>query len=355
MEAIPELRTEEILGFKNVLLSRPDRIGDVVITSACLGPVCQALAHCRISLLVRPPLAPLFADHPLIEVAIPIPEFPESGQTDSAVLAGVFQRRKFDCIVHLNGDRGVHLAARRAGIRYRIGYPTAFGTSILTHGIADRRSEAKKHEALYSLDLLRLLRVETPKFLCPLLSPDRSGEKRVEKILPIFADDRPFAAFHVIAHGKKVRPPAGILARTALWLSRERRCDIVIVGSETGNPSVAIFKRELPEAVRPWDLTGRTSLDELAWLLSRASIFIGRDSGPAHIAAAVGCPTVAIMGPHKKQATAARWTPLGEWVRSIEGAAKPRSFETDRAFQRRYFSSITSEEIIGQVGALLSA
>ena len=352
-EAIPQLDTEEVQGLGKVLFSRPDRIGDVVITSACLSPIRQSLPHCRISLLVRRPLTPLFVDHPLIEAVIPIPEFPGSARTDSAALTGVFQRRKFDCIVHLNGDHGVHVAAKRAGIRYRVGYPTGFGTSTLTHAIADRRSEGRKHEALYSLDLLRFLRVEIPELLRPSLSPDRSGERRVEKILPIVAGDRSFAAFHATAHGNKARLPTGVLARTALWLSEERHCDIVLVGSEIENPSVALFKRELPDAVRSWDLTGRTSLDELAWLLGRATVFIGRDSGPAHIAAAMGCPTVAIMGPHKKRSTAARWAPLGDRVRIVEGVAKPGSFETDRAFQRRYFSSIESKEIIDKISDLV--
>ena len=353
LKAIPQLDTEEVQGLGKVLFSRPDRIGDVVITSACLSPIRQSLPHCRISLLVRRALTPLFVDHPLIEAVIPIPEFPESARTDGAALTGVFQQRKFDCIVHLNGDHGVHAASKRAGIRYRVGYPAGFGTSTLTHAIADRRSEGRKHEALYSLDLLRFLRVEIPELLRPSLSPDRSGERRVEKNLPIVAGDRSFAVFHATAHGNKARLPAGVLARIALWLSEERHCDIVIVGSEIENPSVALFKRELPDTVRSWDLTGRTSLDELAWLLGRATVFIGRDSGPAHIAAAMGCPTVAIMGPHKKRSTAARWAPLGDRVRIVEGVAKPGSFETDRAFQRRYFSSIESKEIIEKISDLV--
>jgi ADP-heptose:LPS heptosyltransferase len=45
------------------------------------------------------------------------------------------------------------------------------------------------------------------------------------------------------------------------------------------------------------DLTGKTSLKELAALLERAALLVSNDSGPAHLAAAVDCPTIAIFGP----------------------------------------------------------
>ena len=345
--------TDEFQGLEKIVLARPDRIGDVIITSASLKPIRQALPHCRTHLLLRQPLAPLFAEHPLLESAIPIPECKESAQSDVAELTRIFNRHEFDCIVHLNHDPGICLAAKRAGIRYRVGYSAGSEASSLTHPVVDRRPEGRKHEALYVLDLLRYLKVEAPRSLDPSISPSDSAKRKVPQILRILENDRPFAALHLGAHGKKARLPAGVMAQIALWLSRERRFDIVIVGSEVNDPAVDTLKRILPEDVSIWDLTRRTSLDELAWILSRAKVFLGRDSGPAHIAAAMGCPTVTIMGPHKKKSTSTRWAPLGKRVGIVEGVANPRFFETARAFQRRYFSSIDADVVKAEISGLM--
>ena len=345
--------TEEFQGLEKIVLSRPDRIGDVIITSACLKPIQQALPHCRTHLLLRQPLAPLFAGHPLLEAVISIPEFEESAQSDSAELTRIFKRHKFDCIVHLNHDPGIYLAAENAGIRYRVGYKNGGEASSLTHAVADKRSEGRKHEALYVFDLLRYLKVEAPRSLDPSISPSETANEKIPQILPILEDDRPFAALHVTAHGSKARMPVGVMAQIAIWLGRERRLDIVIVGTEVNDPAVGTLKRDLPDNVPILDLTGKTSLDELAWILSRAKVFLGRDSGPAHIAAAMGCPTVTMMGPHKKKSTSTRWAPLGERVGIVEGAAKPRLLETARAFQRRYFSSIEVDLIKAEISALI--
>ncbi len=352
MLGVSNLGTDEFQGLEKIVLARPDRIGDVIITSACLKPIQQAHPQCRTHLLLRRPLAPLFAEHPLLEAAIPIPEFEDSAQSDAAELTRIFKRHKFDCIVHLNHDPGIYLAAKRAGIRYRVGYGTGSEASSLTHAVEDKRSEGRRHEALYNLDLLRLLNIEAPRIFRPFISPSESAKRKIPLILPILENDRPYAALHLAAHGSKARMPVGVMAKIAIWLGRERHLDIVIVGTEVNDPALGTLKKDLPDNVSIWDLTGKTNLDELAWILSRAKVFLGRDSGPAHIAAAMGCPTVTIMGPHKKKSTSTRWAPLGERVGIVEGPANPRFFETARAFQQRYFSSIDVEEVKAEISEL---
>jgi ADP-heptose:LPS heptosyltransferase len=65
------------------------------------------------------------------------------------------------------------------------------------------------------------------------------------------------------------------------------------------------------------NLTGKTSVSELASLLKRASLFISNDSGPVHIASALGVPVIAIFGRNQQGLSPARWGPLGPKSRTL--------------------------------------
>jgi ADP-heptose:LPS heptosyltransferase len=96
---------------------------------------------------------------------------------------------------------------------------------------------------------------------------------------------------------------------------------IAFIGSADDSPRIdAILEG------RPWpgvlDLSGRLSIEELAALLERSDLLIGSDSGPAHLAAAVGTPVVALFSGTNH---AAQWRPWGERVRTLrhETACSP--------------------------------
>ena len=99
-------------------------------------------------------------------------------------------------------------------------------------------------------------------------------------------------------------------------LATERGARIVLVGTAaeadlTGPIASAVGARAV-------DLAGNTDLDRLIALLRRAHLFIGNDSGPLHVAAAVGCKTVSLFGPTPP----AQWAPQGRGhraVRAVEG------------------------------------
>jgi heptosyltransferase-2 len=88
---------------------------------------------------------------------------------------------------------------------------------------------------------------------------------------------------------------------------------VVLAGSPAERPLCEAV-RELAGARMPV-LAGRTSLPELAALLHGADALVGNDSGPAHIATAVGTPVVAVFGP---TVPAFGYTPFGRAVRIVE-------------------------------------
>lgn len=116
------------------------------------------------------------------------------------------------------------------------------------------------------------------------------------------------APYAVLAPGAgwpgKQWPPERF-AELADWLAGKKGWRIVLAGSP-GEHGLCERVRGLMKA-GALNLAGRTSLDELAAVLERAAVFAGNDSGPMHIAAAVGTPTITFWGPTFPE----KWAPRG--------------------------------------------
>lgn len=146
--------------------------------------------------------------------------------------------------------------------------------------------------------------------------------------------------------------------RTKLWdhekfsrladrLMKELSCDVVFTGSrEDGRIIHDIIARMKGKAM---DLTGRTTLKELAYLFSRCRLMISTDTGPMHMAAAMGCPVIALFGPTAPERTG----PYGTGHRVIQ-----ESLSCTPCFKRRCgdmtcMKEITVEKVFDAVQAVL--
>jgi 3-deoxy-D-manno-octulosonic-acid transferase/heptosyltransferase-1 len=78
-------------------------------------------------------------------------------------------------------------------------------------------------------------------------------------------------------------------------LQKELSCRVVFTGSRQDREEIDKIIQGMGES--PLNLTGQTNLKELAYLYSRCQLLVSTDTGPMHIAAAMGCPVVALFGP----------------------------------------------------------
>jgi len=127
--------------------------------------------------------------------------------------------------------------------------------------------------------------------------PVRESDKRsIDKVL----HDRGIQDQHLVA----INPFA--MWRTKLWeperfaalgdrLQKELACDIVFTGSRQDRAEIDKIMQWMNK--KPPNLAGQTSLKELAYLYSKCRLLVTTDTGPMHIAAAMGCPVVALFGP----------------------------------------------------------
>ena len=103
---------------------------------------------------------------------------------------------------------------------------------------------------------------------------------------------------------------------------------------------------------RPFVLTGKTDLAQTAALLGVADLLVTNDTGPAHVAAAVGCPVLVIFGP-TNPLTTRPLSPLAEVVRRPPDCAP--CMLRDCPIDHRCMTAITAEEVFGRSLAALEA
>jgi lipopolysaccharide heptosyltransferase II len=175
----------------------------------------------------------------------------------------------------------------------------------------------------------------------PLTADDREEAQARLQGVPV---DVPLIAMHVGAKSPSRRWPPDRFAVVANSLIERFGAHIVLTGSaEDGNLACAV-RAFMTRS--PLDMTGKTSLGGLAALLERASLFIGNDSGPAHLAEAVGTPSVTIFGPTDP----GRWASLDQQAHRVVREAvqcSPCAY-TDCPIDHRCLRRITPDEVLGQ-------
>lgn len=204
----------------------------------------------------------------------------------------------------------LHLATFIAGVPIRAGYNRKWGF-LLNRKIRDERDEGKKHETEYTMDILRLVGVqgEAP---VPRLYPDPEAERKVDSLMSgrKLSSGKKMIAVHPGSSNPSKMWPHEWYAELIGKIKEAYDCDIVLLGAGEEKGLASRIKEECPERVH--NLAGTMDIKELVALLSRCGLFIGNDTGPMHMAAAVGVPVIAIFGRNIPGVSPARWAPACE-------------------------------------------
>jgi ADP-heptose:LPS heptosyltransferase len=337
-----------------IVLSRPDRIGDVIVSSSCFEPLRQALPGAELHFIAQSRMEPLFRRHPALRTFYGISSHIDEARRQDSLVEHLRQL-KASCIVHLHSDPMVECAAAAAEIPRRIGF-SSNGSKHLTDLLPDEKKQGRKHEGYYNFDLLELLGVKPPPSLQANLSPDLNALDRLAGRLPGGLLAGPYAVVHIGAHGDKPRISAEILSTVVRWLVHERRCYVVLIGAEKNDPHLAAILASLGSAAS-WthNFAGQSDLAETAFLLRDAAVVFGRDSGPAHLAAAMGARTLTLMLEPEPENSAQRWKPLGprSWV--LEKPLRRGWIESRPSFARRNLRQYAPAEILAALQQAMEA
>ncbi|HEX9780913.1 MAG TPA: lipopolysaccharide heptosyltransferase II [bacterium] len=296
---------------RGILVIRLDRLGDVVLSTPVLRVLRRARPESRLAVMVRPPCRDVVEAHPDVDEVI---LYDKEGAHRSAAATIAFARAlrgRFDAALVLHPSNRSHWIPWLAGIPVRIGYDRKSGW-LLTHRMPHRKQEGERHEAAYTLELVRPLGIEPPAVAEASVPVSPEAFRRVGAVLSeagIGPEVRPLAV-HPSASCVSKRWMPERFAAVADRLAGDLGERIVLVG---GKPD-AVHAAATASAMRApaVNLAGRLTVAELIALLSRCRLLLSNDSGPVHLAAAVGTPVVDIFGRNQRGLSPLRWGPLGD-------------------------------------------
>ena len=302
-----------------ILLVRLERIGDLLMTLDAVRAVRSRAPHARIELVVgswNEPLARLVPEVDRIETLdAPWLARGVSSASPWSLLGAArgWHRRRFDLAINFEGDIRSNLLVWLSGAPRRVGFGMAGGGPLLTDCL---EYDPHAHVAANSLRLVDRAFGQSPRAPvagpAPLATPPEARAQAAD-LLGRSRDGRPIVGIHA-SGGREIKQwdPADF-AGVASKLAASHAARIVLTGSPGDRVLVDRLKAALPADVEVTDLAGDLDLVTLAAVLERLTVFVTGDTGPMHLAAAVGTPIVALFGPSDP----ARWGPLARSARIL--------------------------------------
>ncbi|TAJ25235.1 MAG: glycosyltransferase family 9 protein [Nitrospirae bacterium] len=286
----------------NLLLVRPDGIGDEILCLPVASALRRLMPKARISFLSSGHAAPVLAHHPDLDEVLTV-----TGRERFGELVVLF-RRGFEAALFLKPLRRLMLAACVARVPQRVATGYRWYSLLANRRVYEHRSDFSKHESEYNLGLLRGLGLDPGRPQRPVLVLTEDECRWAQDLLS------GLPATRVVVH------PGGLSTRR--WRVEHYRdlahrlakdgVGVVLTGSQAEGQYVRHgVVRE--SAARPGvlDVMGQLSLRQLMAVIGASHAVVSGSTGPAHIAAGLKVPTVSLFDPRRNQSPA-RWRPLGK-------------------------------------------
>lgn len=310
---------------KNILVIRTDRLGDFVLSLPVFANLKGMYPEACITVLVRPGLRELSETVPLIDRVMVYEGFIRT--------LGAIRAAHFDIVFDLIADWRLNSAvlAYMSGAGKRVGFCGGFREVLLTHA-----TDPSKKTGLHLVELNQFL-LQSAGVHSPILDPDLESRKIGAQ--PVFT-----IGIH----------PGGYYA-SQRWLSErfseliirlrkayDCRCIIIAGAQDTGIVTQIINGNKGVEVLYP-------RLAELPGIIASCNIFVCNNSGPLHLACALGVPTVSTMGPTDP----VRWWPRSNKAVVVRGKLGCMPCQKGVCLRHECMETISVEEMFQAVVALV--
>jgi heptosyltransferase II len=339
---------------RRVVVRGTNWVGDSVMTVPALRALRQVLPDASITLVVRPSARGIFADVDFVDDVL---VYDRRNVWSVVPQVKEWRKRQFDLAVLFQNAFEAALIPFLAGVPLRLGYATESRQALLTHPLALPDWRSSRHEVFYYLYLITALEQL-------LFGKSEICEREPDASLQI-SDARKSEADDLLrAYGVRAGEPVvalcpgSINSRAKRWPAEayaaladrfiDSRRQVLLIGSA----DEADVTREVTSRMKqqPVVLTGKTSLDQITSVLSLVDLVVTNDTGPAHIAAALGRPTLVIFGP-TNPLTTRPFAPESEILRHPPDCAP--CMLRDCPIDHRCMTAITVDEVFEHSHALL--
>jgi heptosyltransferase-2 len=278
-----------------LVVRMPNWIGDAVMALPVLESLLASGPDIELWAAGEPWVGDLIPAGLGVRGALTIPR--TNGLKELRAAAAALKQHRFDAGLLLTNSFGSALVLRLAGVPERWGYVRDGRGLLLTRRVSVRETIEPRHQRDYYLELLAGLGVRT---VSPGIGLSVSEEERAaaERTLEAAGRDRsrPLVILNPgAAYGPAKRWPAERFAELGGLFRTRAGADILLVGSAGEQELAGAIAAAVGGSVM--NIAGRTSLRELAAVIGLGRLFVTNDTGPMHIADALGTPILAVFGP----------------------------------------------------------
>ncbi|MEQ8163821.1 MAG: lipopolysaccharide heptosyltransferase I [Smithellaceae bacterium] len=292
----------------NILIVKLSAIGDVIHTLPSLAALRELYPEAHITWVVEEAAAGLVNNHPLLNAVLISRrkswikylrkgEFSRPLREMRAFLREL-RKRPYDLVIDFHGLLKSALIVLLSGGKRKLGYDSMQELSGLFYN-EKIPEDMNKHAVDRYLDFPRHLgaKIAKAQFILP---SDNAAQTRIQSLLEKYhLENKKFIAVNPVAYWETKLWDDEKFAGLADLIKTKLNMEVVFTGSEKESIE-KITTRMQAKAV---NLAGETTLPELAYLYQKALLLVTTDSGPMHLAAAVGTPVVALFGPTDPQRT----------------------------------------------------
>lgn len=292
---------------RRILLVRLREIGDVVFTTPAIRALRRRFPDAHISYIVEPHAAAVVEHNPHINDVIVAPRIRGlAGALADIRLGRDLKKQAFDLAIDFHGGPRASLLTWLSGARERIGYEVKGRAWMYTRRVERPRALRARHSVENQWDLLRVLDIDQPDRARDAveMTADASAVRYVGARLAeaqVANGDR-IVVIHVSAGNPFRRWPIDHFVTLTTSLADHPGIRVVLSSGPSDREAAGEIRARAraqigPKAGEAILDCGEFSLAELRALTDRASLFIGGDSGPLHIAATTNVPIVGLFGP----------------------------------------------------------
>lgn len=338
--------------YKKILVLQPDHIGDVLLATPMIHALRQRFPQAQIDVVVGEWAKPVLEANPDISqvYVLNFRQFNRYHFQSGKRLATFRKLRanKYDlAVLGRSRNRVIRLLAWAIGAKQRIGFRVPGKDQLLT--IKVWQNNPHENVVLRNLRLAERLGADIrhPKLIWNITEPERQYAKQTLDKFP-----RPLIGINPGAGTEAKRWPIVRFAEVARKLQEKYGATIVIIGSRA---EMSLGQKISSSLIKPGiDVAGKTNLRQLAALAAQLDLYISNDSGPMHIAAAVGTPVIAL---HSGTDYPSMWRPWGERHTGLTHAAECSKYPCYKTtcdfFEHGCIERITVDDVLSATGKYL--
>lgn len=296
---------------KNILISRTDRMGDVILTLPLVTAVKKLFNDSKVYFLGKEYVKELIHDYEGIDEFIS-----EDSAASFSDKLKLIKGKNIDLVINVKPEFDLAVIMYLSGIKYRIGTGYRWYSFLYNYKVYEHRKVSDRHESEYNLNLLGNFFPEavTEKNFYFRYSEDEKNIFRKNILNYIPDPDSSYVVIHPGSSGSSKDLPAGKFSElTNLLLEKYSGQRVVLTGlrneSELIKKIINGIRKEFRSRIT--DLSGKLNLRELLILIDNSDLFIANSTGPIHIAGALNKNIIGFY-PNENVMSSTRWKPLGD-------------------------------------------